>query len=98
MRATRLAILFFLASLLTIAQSNADRKACDSDVSIPFTAAANLTIKKDDPDMPPLAKALRLNGIVKVEVCVSDTGDVIETKVISGHPILVGAAVKSAKN
>jgi tetratricopeptide (TPR) repeat protein len=79
------------------AEPKVDAKTCDAAISIPFAKAATLAIKRDTPEMPPLAKSLRLNGVVKVEVCVSDAGDVLETKVISGHPILVGAAVESAK-
>jgi tetratricopeptide (TPR) repeat protein len=96
-RCARLALLLLLAPLLTVAESQIDRKACDTATSIPFANAASLAINKVDPEMPPLAKSLRLNGVVKVEVCVSDTGDVLATKLISGHPVLVGAAVESAK-
>jgi protein TonB len=40
---------------------------------------------------------MRLNGVVRVQVVISPNGNVKETKVIGGHPILVTAAVDAVK-
>ena len=50
-----------------------------------------------EPQYPEIAKKLGLSGIVKLEVLVAPNGNVKETKVIGGHPILVNAAVDAVK-
>jgi len=49
------------------------------------------------PAYPEIARKMSLTGVVKLEVVVSPTGNVKETKVIGGHPILVSAAVDAVK-
>jgi TonB family protein len=49
------------------------------------------------PVYPEIARKMKLNGTVRVEVVVSANGSVKETKVIGGHPILVTAAVDAVK-
>ena len=49
------------------------------------------------PVYPDNARKMKLNGIVRVQVVVSPNGNVKETKVIGGHPILVTAAVDAVK-
>ena len=50
-----------------------------------------------DPVYPDIARKMKLNGVVRVQVVVSPNGNVKETKVIGGHPILVTAAVDAVK-
>jgi len=49
------------------------------------------------PVYPDIARKMKLNGTVKVQVVISPNGSVKETKVIGGHPILVTAAVDAVK-
>jgi TonB family protein len=49
------------------------------------------------PVYPDIARKMRLNGVVRVQVVISPNGNVKETKVIGGHPILVTAAVDAVK-
>lgn len=49
------------------------------------------------PVYPAIARKMKLNGTVRVQVVVSTNGSVKETKVIGGHPILVTAAVDAVK-
>jgi TonB family protein len=48
------------------------------------------------PNYPPLARPIKLQGIVTVQVLIDETGKVISAKAISGHPILVPEAQKAA--
>ncbi|MGH9753183.1 MAG: energy transducer TonB [Blastocatellia bacterium] len=48
------------------------------------------------PPYPQIAKAVRAQGAVVVEVLVSKTGDVICARSLSGHPLLIEAAVAAA--
>lgn len=50
-----------------------------------------------EPLYPEIARKLGLSGIVKLEVVVAPNGNVKETKVIGGHPILVNAALDAVK-
>ena len=54
-------------------------------------------IQRVDPAIPPLAKAARVGGTVKLEVTISESGDVARVKIISGHPMLVTAVVDAVK-
>ncbi len=50
-----------------------------------------------EPVVPPLAKAARVGGSVKLHVIISPTGDVSTVTVISGHPMLAPAAIEAVK-
>ena len=64
---------------------------------IPFAEAEAHLVDHAAPSVPPLAKAARIGGTVKLEVTVSPNGDVTSVKVLSGHPMLVQAAVESVR-
>lgn len=59
-------------------------------------ATAHL-IQRVDPAIPPLAKAARVGGTVKVELTISESGSIRAVKIISGHPMLVASAVDAVK-
>ena len=50
-----------------------------------------------EPVVPPLAKAARVGGKVKLHVIISPSGDVSAVTVISGHPMLAPAAIEAVK-
>ena len=52
---------------------------------------------KVPPSYPEIARKLGLSGTVKLEVVVAPNGNVKDTKVIGGHPILVSAAQDAVK-
>jgi TonB family protein len=49
------------------------------------------------PVYPDIARKMGLAGNVKLQLLVAANGEVKETKVIGGHPILVNAAVDAVK-
>jgi protein TonB len=49
------------------------------------------------PDYPLLAKEARIQGTVCLSAIIDKEGKIAELKVISGHPMLVGAAVAATK-
>ena len=49
------------------------------------------------PEYPEIARKMSLTGVVKLEVVVSPSGSVKDTKVIGGHPILAAAAADAVK-
>jgi len=48
------------------------------------------------PSYPAIAKAAKVSGQVQVRVVIDETGVVIRAEAVSGHPLLVAAAVKAA--
>lgn len=48
------------------------------------------------PNYPPLAKQIKLQGTVSVQVLIDETGKVVSAKAVTGHPMLVPEAVKAA--
>ena len=54
-------------------------------------------IKKAQPRYPPSAKRFNISGPVDVQVTISEEGNVIEAKAISGHPLLRGAAENATR-
>ena len=54
-------------------------------------------VKKPVPVYPPLAKQARIQGAVQLTVRIGADGAVTDVQVISGHPLLVDAAVEAVK-
>jgi protein TonB len=48
------------------------------------------------PAYPPIAKQLKIQGVVSVQILIDETGKVISAKVVSGHPSLATAARQAA--
>ncbi len=59
-------------------------------------AAYNLQ-ESPPPIYPPLAKAAHVQGTVKLQIRIGADGHVKDTTVISGHPLLITAAMDAAK-
>ena len=68
--------------------------------SIPAFAQGELTRKtktRVSPAYPVLAKKMNITGTVKVLVVVSANGNVKDTKVVGGNPVLVNATMDALK-
>jgi protein TonB len=57
---------------------------------------ANL-IKQPKPVYPPLAKAARVQGVVKFEAKIAKDGTIQDLKLVSGPPLLVQAAMQAVQ-
>ena len=55
-------------------------------------------VKRVQPSYPESARAARVSGSVIVEISIDEEGKVEAARVISGHPLLRGAAVEAARN
>jgi len=69
-------------------------------LSLPAYSQAELTRKvksKVNPAYPDLARRMNLRGTVKVLVVVSPEGNLKDSKVVGGNPILVNAALDALK-
>ncbi|HZI46925.1 MAG TPA: energy transducer TonB [Pyrinomonadaceae bacterium] len=65
-------------------------------VRVSQTVLVSKAISLPRPVYPPMAKQIRLQGSVNVQVFIDETGKVISAKAISGHPLLVPEAQKAA--
>ena len=50
------------------------------------------------PFYPDMARKMQLSGVVKLEVVVGADGEIKESKVLGGHPILAEAALKAVRD
>jgi protein TonB len=58
---------------------------------------SGIATKRVEPRYPESAKSMGVSGSVVVEVTVSETGGVLSTRVLSGHPLLRGPAEEAAR-
>jgi protein TonB len=56
-----------------------------------------MLVSQPRPLYPPLAKQARIQGVVRLEAVISKSGTIEELKVISGHPLLVQAALDAVR-
>jgi bla regulator protein blaR1 len=54
-------------------------------------------IRQVNPVYPPLAKVAKIGGTVELEILVQKNGEVSDVKAISGHPLLVKAAIDAVR-
>ncbi|HOK45155.1 MAG TPA: energy transducer TonB [Bryobacteraceae bacterium] len=64
---------------------------------IPAATALAAVASKVTPEMPPLAKQLKLSGLVEMDVTINEEGDVEKVTVLRGNPILSRAAEDTMK-
>jgi TonB family protein len=58
---------------------------------------AAMLIKRIQPAYPPLARQTRISGTVRLHVILAKDGTVLQLEVVSGHPLLVQAAVDAVR-
>ena len=62
----------------------------------PDAAEENIR-QKPELDYPPQARAARVQGVVRFRVVIANTGEVLEAKLVGGHPLLVAAATEAVR-
>ncbi|HKQ78738.1 MAG TPA: energy transducer TonB [Blastocatellia bacterium] len=69
----------------------------DSVVRLTSVLTQGQALRKVEPPYPTLAKQARVQGIVQVQIGISETGEVNDVSLLSGHPLLREAALRAAK-
>jgi protein TonB len=69
----------------------------DAPTKVSSQAAASAVLTKVEPEYPPVAKQLRLEGKVDLEAIVDETGAVVKVETIDGNPVLARAATEALK-
>lgn len=54
-------------------------------------------MKRVMPSYPPLARQMRVSGVVRLEGLISREGRIVKLRVVSGHPLLAAAAVEAVR-
>jgi protein TonB len=54
-------------------------------------------LSKASPLYPPLARQTKVEGIVSIDAVIDTEGNVVEMSVVSGHPLLISAALDAVK-
>lgn len=68
-----------------------------SKVRVSSGVAQGLLIRQVKPEYPELALQARIQGTVMLQATIGKDGTVVNLRVISGHPMLTGAAIAAAK-
>ena len=84
---------YALLSIALVARADAGQKTIEASSA----NASEHLVKKVVPVYPPLAKQVRIQGKVKLRAVISKTGMVESVNVVSGHPLLVQAAIDAVK-
>ncbi len=66
-----------------------------------LTASGQETRKRlasPQPSYPELARRMGLSGVVKIELLIGADGEIRESKVIGGHPLLADAVLKALRD
>jgi len=58
---------------------------------------ARKALSQAQPDYPELAKRMRLQGTVKVQIIIGTDGVIKNTKVVGGNPVLVESTLEALK-
>ncbi len=72
----------------------ADGKA---PVLIDSRTAAKLVVRPVTPDYPPVARMNYIQGPVRIQITVSEEGEVQDARVVEGHPLLAASALKAVR-
>jgi protein TonB len=71
--------------------------AAPQRVRVSSGVSTGLLIRKVQPNYPPLARQARIQGNVILQAVISKSGTIENLQVISGHPMLVPAALEAVK-
>ncbi|MFZ1008526.1 MAG: energy transducer TonB [Candidatus Sulfotelmatobacter sp.] len=72
------------------------KPAAVAPIRVSSISEGNLT-RKVQPAYPPLARSARIQGMVVLQAVISREGTIKDLKVLTGHPMLVGAAVDAVR-
>ena len=86
-----------IGSVVSSVPAEASNGAATQRVPIPSGLASGLIVHKVDPLYPPLARQARIQGTVTLQALIDRNGNIESLQLISGHPMLVTAAIEAVK-
>lgn len=91
---------FFLLTILWIATIGMATGARAEDAVRRLTQdeALKVAVTKPQPDYPPIARQLKIQGRIEVEISIDQEGSVDNVRAVSGNPALSGTALTTLKH
>ena len=71
--------------------------AQDEPKKITRGEALSAVATKVQPEYPPVARQLRIQGTVELQVLVAETGEVLKVDIVSGNPMFTGPSAQAVK-
>jgi len=71
--------------------------APDPVVRLTSALTQGRALRKAQPPYPTIARQVKAQGSVQIQISISESGEVIDAIVLSGHPLLRDAALQAAK-
>jgi protein TonB len=71
--------------------------AQDEPKKITRAEALSAVSSKVQPEYPPVARQLRIQGTVELAVLVAETGEVLKVDIVSGNPMFTGPSAQAVK-
>ncbi|MGE0131402.1 MAG: energy transducer TonB [Blastocatellales bacterium] len=71
--------------------------AQDQIVRLTSVLTQGRALRKVQPPYPAIARQARVQGSVQIQISISETGEVTEATLLSGHPLLRDAALQAAR-
>lgn len=68
-----------------------------AEVRVNQADALKSALKRPNPEYNPMARQMRIQGDVEVEVKIAESGEVADVKVLTGNPMLSAPVVKAIK-
>ena len=87
---------FGVTSLSAVAQQGGSSNLPQA-VEVAQSVSQGMLLHKVQPVYPPLARQAGVQGTVVLSVLIGEDGSVLDLKLISGHPMLFGAALNAVK-
>ncbi len=86
-----------MGSVLSAMNTPPPKVAAPQKIRVSSGVATGLLINKVTPQYPPIARAARISGSVQLQATISKNGAIENLKVISGHPMLIQAALDAVR-
>ena len=71
--------------------------AQNAEKKVPRSEVMDAVLSRVQPDYPPIARQLRVEGIVELEAVVASSGTVEKVNIVSGNPMLTRPAADAVK-
>ena len=85
------------ALMISLGNIVAFPQEADPPKKVPQSEALAAVVTKVPPDYPPIAKQLKIQGLVELEAVVTETGTVEKVSILSGNPVLTKPAADALK-
>jgi TonB family protein len=69
----------------------------DALKKVPYDEAMAAVVTKAAPEYPPMARQLKIHGVVELEALVSENGAVESVNIVRGNPVLTKSAAEALK-